>query len=115
MRCSHELDRVRVIRDDDHAVASAGLLLPATLAGHLGIEALADAMIALGDRVGSRPGRKVVTLVHSIVEGGDSIAGADMLRCGSTAEVLGHRVMAPSTLGTCLRPFTSAMFGSWTV
>jgi hypothetical protein len=107
MRSSHELDRVRVIFDDDHAVASAGLLLPATLAGHLGIEALADEMIDLGDRVGgAHPGRKVLTLVHSMVAGGDSIDDADVLRCGSTAEVLGHRVMAPSTLGTFLRSFT---------
>jgi Transposase DDE domain group 1 len=30
----------------------------------------------------------------------------DALRCGSTAMVLGHRVMAPSTLGTFLRAFT---------
>lgn len=107
MRSSHELDRVRVIFDDDHAVACAGLILPSTLAGHLGIEALADEMIDLGDRVGAaHPGRKVLTLVHSIVAGGDSIDDADVLRCGSTAEVLGHRVMAPSTLGTFLRSFT---------
>src|SRR5512132_852788 len=30
----------------------------------------------------------------------------DLLRCGQTAAVLGHRVMAPSTLGTFLRSFT---------
>ena len=107
MRSSHELDRVRVIFDDDHAVASAGLLLPATLATRLGIEALADEMVDLGDRPGAaRPGRKLMTLVHSIVAGGDSIDDADVLRCGRTAEVLGHRVMAPSTLGTFLRSFT---------
>ncbi|MGH2722137.1 MAG: IS1380 family transposase [Actinomycetota bacterium] len=107
MRSSHELDRVRVLFDDDHVVASAGLLLPATLATHLGIEALADEMIDLGARpAAARPGRKVMTLVHSIVAGGECIDDADVLRCGSTAEVLGHRVMAPSTLGTFLRSFT---------
>jgi hypothetical protein len=107
MRSFHELDRVRVIFDDDHAVASAGLLLPATLAAHLGIEALADETINLGDRAGAaRPGRKIMTLVHSIVAGGDSIDDADVLRSGSTAEVLGHRVMAPSTLETFLRSFS---------
>jgi DDE family transposase len=107
MRSSHELDRVRVIFDDDHAVASAGLLLPATLATHLGIEALADEMVDLSGRPGAaRPGRKVMTLVHSIVAGGDSIDDAHVLRAGRTAEVLGHRVMAPSTLGTFLRSFT---------
>jgi hypothetical protein len=30
----------------------------------------------------------------------------DLLRCGATSWVLGHRVMAPSTLGTFLRAFT---------
>ena len=70
MRSSHDLDRVRVIFDDDHAVANAGLILPATLAAHLGIEKLADETIDLGDRPGAaRPGRKLMTLVHSIVAG----------------------------------------------
>jgi hypothetical protein len=38
--------------------------------------------------------------------GGDCIDDADVLRTGQTAQVLGHRVMAPSTLGTFLRAFT---------
>jgi hypothetical protein len=37
--------------DDDHAVANAGLLLlPATLAERLGIEAVVDQLVDLGDR-----------------------------------------------------------------
>ena len=107
MRSSHVLDRLAVTFDDGHAVANAGLLLTATLAAHLGIEVLADEMIDLGSRPGAgRPGRKVMTLVHSILAGGDCIDDADVLRSGSTAQVLGHRVMAPSTLGTFLRSFT---------
>jgi hypothetical protein len=47
-----------------------------------------------------------LTLVHSLLVGGDCIDDADLLRCGQTASVLGHRVMAPSTLGTFLRSFT---------
>jgi hypothetical protein len=35
----------------------------------------------------------VLTLLQSIVVGGDSIDGADVLRCTSTAEVLGHRAI----------------------
>jgi hypothetical protein len=38
MRSCHVLDRVAVTFDDEHAVAAAGLVLPATLAGRLGIE-----------------------------------------------------------------------------
>ena len=55
---------------------------------------------------GARPGRKVLTLVHAIVAGASHIDHADMLRAGDTARVLGHRVMAPSTLGTFLRAFS---------
>ena len=107
MRVSHVLDRVAVTFDDERAVASAGLVLPATLADRLGIEALADELIDLGDKPGAhRPGRKVMTLLHSLVVGGDCIDDADVLRVGSTDAVLGHRVMAPSTLGTFLRSFT---------
>jgi hypothetical protein len=36
MPSSHSADRLVVAFDDDHAVANAGLLLPATLAQHLG-------------------------------------------------------------------------------
>ncbi len=64
-------------------------------------------MIDLGERPGAaHPGRKVLTLVHSMLAGGDCIDDADLLRCGQTAAVLGHRVVAPSTLGTFLRAFT---------
>jgi hypothetical protein len=34
-----------------------------------------------------------------------AVANAGLLRCGATSQVLGHRVMAPSTLGTFLRAF----------
>jgi len=93
--------------DDPNLVANAGLLLTATMAERLGLEALIDSTVKLGGRVGgARPGRKVLTLTHSMIAGGTHIDHADMLRAGSTAGVLGHRVMAPSTLGTFLRSFT---------
>lgn len=47
-----------------------------------------------------------MTLVASMVAGGDCIDDADVLRSGATEQVLTHRVMAPSTLGTFLRSFT---------
>lgn len=107
MRSSRSPGRFDVMFDDDRAVANAGLVLTASLAERLGIEALADDIIDLGDRPGaSRPGRKVMTLVQSMVAGGDCIDDVDVLRCGSTEEVLGHKAMAPSTCGTFLRSFT---------
>jgi hypothetical protein len=107
MQSSHTLDQLDIAFDDTHAVANAGLLLAATLAERLGIEQAADQLIDLGERPGAaRPGRKLLTLVHSMLAGGDCIDDADLLRCGATSRVLGHRVMAPSTLGTFLRAFT---------
>jgi hypothetical protein len=108
MQSSHTLDQLDIAFDDTHAIASAGLLLPATLAERLGIEQAADRLIDLGERAGAhRPGRKLLTLVHSMLAGGDCI-DTDLLPCGATSRVLGHRVMAPSTstLGTFLRAFT---------
>src|SRR4051812_18102185 len=41
-----------------------------------------------------------------MIAGASHIDHADIIRAGATAGVLGHRVMAPSTLGTFLRVFT---------
>ncbi|MFP5327208.1 MAG: IS1380 family transposase [Acidimicrobiia bacterium] len=107
MPSSHTLDRVAVTFDDDHAVANAGLLLTASLAQHLELEALADDLVRLDGRPGAgNEGAKVMTLVHAIALGGDCIDDVDLLRSGSTAAVVAHRVMAPSTVGTFLRSFT---------
>jgi hypothetical protein len=108
MRSSHVvLDHVDVAFDDQRAVTAAGLLLPATLAERLGIEQLTDELVDLGDRPGAvRPGRKLLTLVHAMVAGGDCIDDVELLRAGATQAVLGHRVMAASTVGTWLRAFT---------
>jgi len=107
MRSSHGLDRCEITFDDDRAVANAGVVLSTTLAERLGLERLIDNTVDLGDRIGAaRPGRKVMTLVQSMVLGGDCIDDADVLRSGATEAVLAHRAMAPSTLGTFLRSFT---------
>jgi len=101
------IDRIVVTFDDPNLVANAGLLLVATLVRRLGLEDLCNATIALTGRPGGfQPGRKILTLVHAMVAGASHIDHADMLRAGSTAKVLPHRVMAPSTLGTFLRAFS---------
>lgn len=107
MPLSHSLDRLDVGFDDDHSVANAGLLLPATLAAHLGIENVANEVIDLGRRPGYfMPGAKVMTLVHAAIAGANCIDDANVLRAGASESVLGHRVLAPSTVGTFLRSFT---------
>ena len=104
---SHNPTLLAVTFDDDRAVAGAGLALVATLSKRLGTYALANEVIDLGDRPGhTLPGRKVLTLVHAMAAGADCIDDCDVLRSGSTGKVLGHGVMAPSTLGTFLRAFT---------
>jgi hypothetical protein len=115
MRSSHasldrvelDLEQIQVAFDDEHAVATSGLLLPATQADRLGLEQAADELVDLGDRpAAAHPGRKVLTVVHSLLAGGDCIDDVEMLRAGATSRVLGHRVMAASTVGTFLRSFT---------
>jgi hypothetical protein len=71
--------------DDDHAVANAGLALTATLTERLGVETVVDELVDLGDRPGHhRPGRKVLTLRHAMVAGGDAIDDAEVLGRGRT-------------------------------
>ncbi len=89
-------DRIQITFDDRRLVANAGLLLPATLARHLGLPELVRQRLDLGDA----PGRvntsdKMMTLVASALAGGDCIDDADVLRTGGTA----------CTLGTFLRSF----------
>jgi hypothetical protein len=104
----HDLsDRSSVVFDDERVVVNAGIMLAVTLGRRLGIEALVDAVVRLGGRPGaSRPGRKVLSLVHAMLLGADCIDDCDVLRAGRTETVLGHKAMAPSTLGTFLRSFT---------
>ena len=102
------LGAVRVAFDEERLISDAGLLVTATLAERLGIEELVDESVWLDPRAPGAclPGRKVMSLVHGMLAGADSIDDMDVLRAGSTGLILGHRVMAPSTLGMFLRAFT---------
>ena len=106
MLSRNHLDRIRIAFDDHRLVANAGLLLPATLALHLGLSQLVQERLDLGDAPGrANTGDKIMTLVASALAGGDCIGDADVLRTGGTACTLGSTVKAPSTLGTFLRSF----------
>ena len=57
-------DRIDIAFDDDRLVDHAGLLLPATLAGRLGLRELTDAHLDVGDAAGrANVGDKLLTLV----------------------------------------------------
>ena len=106
-RATRKLDSIDVRFDEEGLVADAGLLLPLSLAGRLKLAELVAEKLDLGSRPGAaRPERKAMTLISAMLCGADSIDDCELLRAGSTEAVLGHRVMAPSTLGTFLRGFT---------
>ena len=102
------LDGLQVRFDDERAVSDAGVMLVATLAQRLGIEALAGRLVRLRrDRPGAaNAGRKVMALLFAMVLGADSIDDTELLRAGRTRRLLGGWLPAPSTLGTFLRAFT---------
>jgi hypothetical protein len=102
------LDGLGVEFDDERAVSDAGVMLVATLAGRLRIEAAAGRLVRLRrDRAGAaNAGRKVMAILFAMVLGADSIDDCDVLRAGRTRRLLGGWMPAPSTLGTFLRAFT---------
>jgi hypothetical protein len=76
------LDQVDITFDDRRAVAPAGLPLPAILAERLRTEQATDQLVDLGDRPGAaHPGRKLLTLVHALVAGGNCLDDVELLRC----------------------------------
>jgi len=106
MRSSHSLDGIATAFDGTQLVADAGLLLPATLAQHLGLREIVEEHLDLGQAAGrANAGDKLLTLVMSALAGGDTIDDANALRAGGTGRVLGFTLKAASTLGTFLRSF----------
>ena len=99
-------DGIHIAFDDHRLVNNAGLILPATLAQHLGLPQLVQQRLDLGNAPGrANTGDKMMTLVASALAGGDCIDDAEVLRTGGTVGAIGCVVKAPSTLGTFLRSF----------
>ena len=99
-------DGIQIAFDDHRLVNNAGLILPDTLAQHLGLPQLVQQRLDLGDAPGrANTGDKMMTLVASALAGGDCIDDDDVLRTGGTAAAIGCVVKAPSTLGIFLRSF----------
>ena len=100
------IDGIGAVFDDGSLVADAGLLLAGTVMSRLGLEALIDDTVRPGGSAGSGAGRKVLSLVASMLVGGRCIDDVQRLRSGSAAAVLPFAVVAPSTAGSFLRSFT---------
>ena len=78
---SNHLDRIHIAFDGRRLVNNAGLILPTTLALHLGLPELVDRRLDLGDAPGrANTGAKIMTLVASALVGGDCIDDANALR-----------------------------------
>ena len=68
----NHLDLIQIAFDDHRLVANAGLILPSTLALHLGLPQLVDRHLDLGHATGrANTGDKMMTLVASALAGGD--------------------------------------------
>ena len=109
-------DRIQITFDDHRLVSHAGMILPATLAQHLGLSQLVERHLDLGRAPCSGPGQhrrqaddagglRPPLSRGQALAGGDCIDDADALRTGRTAQIMGGVVKAPSTLGTFLRSF----------
>jgi len=110
MQSSQSLSRLSVAFSDCHAVADAGLLLPATLAEKFGLRrALCDEHVDLGDAPGEdNVGVKGMTLIFSALAGGDSSDDVNMLRAGSAEAVLGCEVRGPPPWAPSCGPLPGA-------
>ena len=64
------IDGLGAVFDDGSLVADAGLLLAGTVMSRLGLEALIDDTVRPGGSAGSGAGRKVLSLVASMLVGG---------------------------------------------
>ena len=103
MRASHNLSGVSVSCDEPNLVSGAGLLPAAVLAQKVGLAGLVERRVRLS-RHGANGGTKALTVVGSMLLGGDSVADTALLQAGATSELF-DELRAPSTIGSWLRAF----------
>jgi len=95
------LSRVSVSFDETNLVPNAGLLPAAVLAQRLDLAGLVDRRLRLA-RQGANSGAKAMSVIGSMLVGGDSIDDVAVLRAGA-ASTLFDGTRAPSTVGSWLR------------
>ena len=108
-------DRIRIVFDDHRLVANAGLLLPATLARHLGLRELVDHHLDLGGAPGrANTGDKLMTLVASAMAGGDCIDDAECCAPGGRPAPWAARSRRHPPWGPSCAASGGATSASWT-
>jgi len=95
------LSRVSVSFTERNLVPNAGLLPAAVLAQQIGFAELVDQRLRLASE-GANSGSKALTVVGSMLAGGDSIDDTALLRAGAAAELF-DSTRSPSTVGSWLR------------
>jgi len=101
VRVNHDLSRVTTTFDDRNLVSNAGLLPAAALAQRLDLEGLVDRRLHLA-RHGANSGAKALTVIGTMLAGGDSIDDTAVLRAGAASSLF-DGTRAPSTVGSWLR------------
>jgi hypothetical protein len=101
VRANHDLSRVSTTFDETNLVPNAGLLPAAVLAQRLDLAGLVEQRLQLAEH-GANSGAKALTVIGSMLAGGDSIDDTAVLRAGA-ASALFDATRAPSTVGTWLR------------
>jgi len=104
VRANHDLSRVSVSFDETNLVPNAGLLPAAVLAERFDVAGLVDRRLRLA-RHGANSGAKALSVVGSILAGGDSIDGVAVLRAGAAGSLF-DGTRGPSTVGSWLRAHT---------
>ena len=106
-RVSQVLSRLPVAFDDPKSVASAGLMLPMSLAQQFDVESRINRLLP-SRGLGRRPngGAKALTVVSTLLAGGEFISDVSVLGSGATSRVLGHDVYSSSRCGEWLRSLT---------
>ena len=104
MRASHDLSRVSLGFTETNLVPNGGLLTAAVLAQRIGLGELVDQRLRLASE-GANSGAKALTVIGSMLAGGDSIDDTGLLRAGAAARLFDD-MRAPSTVGSWLRAHT---------
>jgi hypothetical protein len=86
---------------ETNLVPNAGLVTAAALAQRIGLGDLVDQRLRLASE-GANSGAKALTVVGSMLAGGDSIDDTGLLRAGAAAKMFDD-TRAPSTVGSWLR------------
>ena len=100
-------DRIHGTFDDHCLVADAGLILPSTLARHLGLPQFVEQCLDLGNAPGrANPGDKMMTLVASALTGGDR-ASMHLIPRSAAAPFGGFGLKIAANTAAGARPFAA--------